>query len=299
MSGWWDWVEEPLRHGFMLRALLAVAVLGVSGGLLGCVLVMRRMALMGDALSHSLLPGIGLAYLLFGMNLWAVFAGALLAGLLTVIGSGLISRLTRLKEDAAFGSLFVVLFGLGVALVSKAGTRVDVLHILFGNILGIGGEDLWLAVGASGVTVMVFAVFYRAIAIESFDPAFFRACGGRGGWVHFGLMALVVLNLVATLQAMGIVLALGLFLLPAATAYLWCDRWGSMLLASVGIGVGGAAVGLVGSYHLGLPSGPCIVTVLGAAFIGSAVGSPRHGVIRRWTGRRHYAEPGNPVDKAG
>lgn len=279
---------EPFSHPFMLRGLLIAVMLGISGGFLGCVLVFRRMALMGDALAHSLLPGMGIAFLLFGAGMWPLFAGALIAGLLTAIGSSLLTRLTRLKEDAAFGALFILFFGVGVGLLSAARStiRLDLLHFLFGNVLAVSSADLWLAAGVSTLTLLVFALFYRHIVIESFDPDFYRAAGARVFVVHAGLLALIVLNLVAALQAMGVVLALGLFLLPAVSAALWCDRWGTMLLVSSTIAVAGGALGLLLSYHIGIPSGPCIVGTLGAVFLLSALSSPRHGFMR-WTRRRH------------
>ena len=272
---------EPFSYAFLQRGLLVAALLGLSGGLLGCILVLRRLSLMGDALSHSLLPGIGVAYLLFGPSLPALILGALLAGLLTALGGGLVSRLTRIKEDAAFGSLFLVLFAAGVALVSRLPARVDLLHFLFGNILGVGPSDVALAGGAAALTVTVFALFRRSIVLETFDPVFHRATGGHGWLTHLGILALCVINLVAALQAMGVVLALGLFLLPAVTAYLWCDRLPTMLAFSAITAVLGSVVGILVSYHAGLPSGAAIVLALGAFFLLSALGSPRYGIVAR------------------
>src|SRR5690606_25731387 len=210
---------EPFQYSFMLKALAVSVMMGVSGGMLGCVLLRRRMALMGDALAHSLLPGLAIAYLLFGDNTWGLLAGAIVAGCLTAAGSAAISRLTRVKEDAAFAALFILFFGSGIALISASRTiRIDLMQFLFGNVLGVGTSDLWLAAIASSVTVMACALFYRAIATEASDPVFYRSSRRSGGVLHVGLLGLVVLNLVAALQAMGIVLALGLFLLPAVTA---------------------------------------------------------------------------------
>ncbi len=276
-----SFILEPFSYAFLQRGLLVAALLGLSGGLLGSILVLRRLSLMGDALSHSLLPGIGLAYLLFGPSVPALLLGALLAGLFTALASGLVSRLTRVKEDAAFGSLFLVLFAAGVALVSRLPTRVDLLHFLFGNILGVGPADVALSAGASALTVSVFLFFRRSILLETFDPVFHRATGGRGWLTHLGVLALCVVNLVAALQAMGVVLALGLFLLPAVTAYLWCDRFARMLIVSAGTAVLGSVVGIFVSYHAGLPSGAAIVLTLGAFFLASALTSPRYGIIAR------------------
>ncbi len=272
---------EPFSYAFLQRGLLVAALLGLSGGLLGSILVLRRLSLMGDALSHSLLPGIGLAYLLFGPSVPALLLGALLAGLFTALASGLVSRLTRVKEDAAFGSLFLVLFAAGVALVSRLPARVDLLHFLFGNILGVGPADVALSAGASALTLVVFLLFRRSILLETFDPVFHRATGGRGWVTHLGVLALCVVNLVAALQAMGVVLALGLFLLPAVTAYLWCDRFAQMLVVSAGTAVLGSVVGILVSFHAGLPSGAAIVLTLGAFFLISALASPRYGVVAR------------------
>jgi len=280
-----DLLIAPFSYEFMRRGLLSAALLSVSGGLLGCVLVLRRMALMGDALSHSLLPGIAAAWLLFGTSTVALFFGGLIAGLLTALGSALLSRLTRIKEDAAFGSLFIVFFGAGVALTSKLPTRLNLADFLFGNVLGVSAADLWLAAAVSGGTAAVFAVFYRSILLETFDPVFHRATGGRGGLVHMGFLTLTVLNLVAAMQTMGVVLALGLFLLPAVGAYLWCDRFVSMLLLSIGLALLGSVVGILLSFHAGLASGASIVLCLGLVFLVSALFSPRYGTVRfLWRG---------------
>jgi len=274
----------PFHYAFMQHGLISALLLSLSGGLLGCILVLRRLALMGDALSHSLLPGIAVAWLLFGASTTALFAGALVAGLLTALGSALLSRLTRVKEDAAFGSLFIIFFGGGVALLSRLPTRLNLDHFLFGSILGVSTADLKLAGAASALTLLVFLGFYRGILLETFDPVFNRATGGHGGLVHFGILALTVLNLVAALQTMGVVLGLGLFLLPAVTAYLWCDHFARMLVLAVLVAMVCSVAGILLSYHAGVASGASIVMCLGAVFIFSALFSPRHGAAGRLAG---------------
>jgi len=276
-----EFIVAPFSYGFMQRGLVSAALLSVSGGLLGCILVLRRLALMGDALSHSLLPGVALAWLLFGPSASALFVGALLAGLLTALGSALLSRLTRIKEDAAFGSLFIVFFGVGIALISKLPTRLNLTHFLFGNVLGVGAADLELTAAISAGTLLIFAVVYRSILLETFDPIFHRAIGGRSALIHFGFLGLTVLNLVAALQTMGIVLALGLFLLPAVSAYLWSDHFFRMLLLSVAFALVSSVAGILLSYHAGLASGAAIVLCLGAVFVISALFSPSYGALKR------------------
>ena len=286
-----DFIIVPFSYEFMRRGLVSAMFLGVSGGLIGCILVLRRMALMGDALSHSLLPGIAVAWLLFGTSTTALFFGGLVAGLLTAIGSALLSRLPRVKEDAAVGSLFVLFFGAGVALISKLPTRVNLADFLFGNVLGVSPSDMRLAMVVSIGTAAVFVLFHRSILLETFDPVFHRATGGKGGLVHMSFLTLTVLNLVAAMQTMGVVLALGLFLLPAVSAYLWCDRFRSMLLLSVGIALAGSVSGILLSFHAGLASGASIVLCLGAVFLGSVVLSPKYGAVtalrRGLAPRRH------------
>jgi zinc/manganese transport system permease protein len=273
---------EPFSYDFMLRGLASALLLGVSGALLGCFLILRRLSLMGDALSHSLLPGVGAAFLLFGPRPTALLLGALLAGLLTAGGSALLTRLTRLKEDTSFGALFILFFGSGIALVSLARTRFNLLHFLFGNILGVSPEDLLLTGSISLLTLCCLFVTRRPLVLETFDPIFYRSVGGRGWLVHLGFLALVVLNLVAALQTMGIVLSLGLFLLPSATAFLWCQSLKKLLLLSVSLALGGSYFGILLSYHQGLPSGPAIILCLGSAFLGSALLSPTNGLLSRF-----------------
>jgi zinc/manganese transport system permease protein len=272
------------------RAAVSLTVLGASTSLLGCVLVARRLALLGDVLAHAMLPGVGVAWLLVGVSVPALLCGGLVAGLVTAIGSGLISRLTRVKEDAAFAAMFATMFAAGLVLADLGGGSEALLHLLVGDIAGIGRSDAVLAITVGGVTLLAFATGYRAILLECFDPVFHRASGGRGPWIHLGLLALVVLNLVASLRALGAVLAVGMFMLPAVTASLWSRRWLGMLGLSAAIAVGGALLGLVLGRALGAAAGPMIVAVLGAAFVLSMVLSPVNGLIGRSRAAKHHRE---------
>jgi zinc/manganese transport system permease protein len=280
-----SWLLEPLHYRFVCRGLGMAVLLGVSGGIAGSVLLLRRMALMADSFGHSLLPGVALSYLLLGPGIVSLFAGAAIAGLFTTLISGVAHRLTRLKEDAAFGSLFILCFAVGAALMSRLATPVDLLHYLFGNILAVTSADLILVAITACVTVVLTTIFYRTVIIETFDPSFHRACGGWSTVTHLCILAVIVLNLVAALQAVGMVLAIGMFILPAATAYLWCERIERMLLMASLYGGCVSACGLCISYHLNLPSGPCMVSCLGAGFLVSILISPNGILGRAWRAR--------------
>jgi len=290
MTEWFSWLTEPFQYQFVARGVGMALLLGVAGGLVGCLLLLRRIVLVADSFGHSLLPGIGVAYVFFGPGLISLFTGAILAGLFTSVMSGVINRLTRLKEDAAFGSLFVLCFAAGVALMSRIAAPMDLLHYLFGNILGITRADLLLVYVTTSVTILVVCIWYRALVMETFDALFHRACGGWSLLTHLGILILVVINLVAALQAVGMVLSLGIFIIPAVTAYLWCERFGTMLIVSATYGGVMSAVGLLVSYHHNLPSGACMVGALGVGYILSLLLSPRHGLLGRCIGRRaHYS----------
>jgi zinc/manganese transport system permease protein len=272
---------SPFSYGFMQRGLVSALLLSISGGLLGSILVLRRLSLMGDALSHSVLPGMAIAWLIFGPSPVALFIGALIAGLLTALGSAALSRLTKVKEDAAFGSLFIVFFGAGVALLSRLPVRINLENFLFGSILSVSPSDIKLSLSVSTLTVAVFIIARRGILLETFDPLFHRATGGKGGFIHALLLILTVLNLVAGMQTMGVVLSLGLFLLPAVTAYLWCETFLKLLLTACTLALISSFSGILISYYTGIASGACIVLCLGAIFIISVIFSPTHGVLSK------------------
>jgi len=284
-----EWLSEPFSHQFIARGLAMAFLLGVAGGLVGCILLLRRIVLIADSFGHALLPGIGLAYIWLGPGHAGLYAGAAVAGLGTAAMSGLVNHLTRLPEDAAFGALFVLCFAVGLILMDQVVAPVDLLHYLFGNILGVTGGDLWRVCATTCATVLALCLAYRAVLMEAFDAPFLRVSGGRVLLVHLGVLAAVVVNIVAALNAVGLVLSLGLFILPAATAYLWCERFGSMLLLAAAVGGLGSCAGLLASWHLNLPSGACMIGALGVCFLLSLAASPRHGLLSRLRPRRHFA----------
>jgi zinc/manganese transport system permease protein len=278
------------EFAFMRRALIACIAISLSAGPIGAFMVLRRMSLMGDAMSHAVLPGVALGFLFFGLDLWPMAFGGLAASLAVALLAGLVSRLTPLKEDASLAGFYLISLSAGVLIVSLRGNNIDLLHILFGSILGVDDKSLILVAGAATLTLVTFAVIYRPLVVESFDPGFLRVVGGRAGaWAHLVFLVLVVLNLVAGMQALGTLMSVGLLLLPAAGARLWAGSVGGLMAATSGIAMAASVIGLVLSYDLNLPSGPAIVLVAGVFYVSSVLFGTRGGLIRRYLPRPHLA----------
>jgi zinc/manganese transport system permease protein len=272
---------------FMRRALVAVIAVSIIAGPLGVFLQLRRMSLMGDALAHAILPGVAIGFFLFGLDLWAMSVGGLVACLVVALLSGAVSRLTALKEDTSLAALYLVSLALGVLIVSVKGSPRDLLHILFGSLLSIGADGLVLVVATAAVSLVAFAIIYRTLVVECFDPAFLRAVGGHGALAHMVFLILVVINLVAAIQALGTLMAVGLMILPAAAARFWSRSVGAMVALGSLLALGSGLLGLLGSYHLDLPPGPAIVLAAGLAYLLSVVFGPVGGLVRRLFPGRH------------
>ncbi|CAN7202448.1 metal ABC transporter permease [Neorhizobium sp. LjRoot104] len=276
-------------YGFMRRALVACLCLALGSGPIGVFLMLRRMSLMGDAMSHAVLPGAAIGYLVAGsLSLTAMGIGGLVAGLSVALLSGIVSRATVLQEDASFASFYLTSLALGVLIVSLRGSNIDLLHVLFGTILAIDGAALALIGSITSVTLVALALVYRPLVAECFDPGFLRTVGGRGPVYHALFLLLVVLNMVASFQALGTLMAVGLMMLPAAVAQLWGRSLTAMItLAAVTAAISGY-VGLVASYHLELASGPTIIMTAAAIYGFSILFAPS-GLVRRLFPRPHLA----------
>ncbi len=286
-----NWLLEPFRHEFMLRALLGGALIGFTAGFLGAFVVLRRLALMADSLSHSLLPGLAVGVMLFGLAPAGLFVGALVAALFVALGAQLIARSSRLKEDTALAILYTVAFSIGLVLLAFVKVRVSLLHYLFGNILGLSDSDLWIAWAVALLVVPVLAALQRPYLLALFEPSVARSQGVRVGVLNLLLVVLLVLTMISSLQAVGVILLLGLLIAPAATVYLLCDSFPAMLWGGGFIGMFGAVAGLVISYRVdNLPSGAAIVLVLGLLFFLALLFSPRYGILPRLRRRRHFHE---------
>jgi zinc/manganese transport system permease protein len=264
-----------VEFGFMRRGLVGCLAIALGCGPIGTILVLRRMSLMGDALSHAVLPGAALGFIFAGLWLPAMTLGGVAAGLAVALLSGLVTRLTPLREDASFAAFYLISLALGVLLVSTHGSNVDLLHLLFGSILAIDDTALVLIGVIATLTLLGLAVIYRPLVVECFDPGFLRAVGGRGGLVHTLFLVLVVFNLVAAFQVLGTLMAVGLMMLPAAAARFWVRELSSLSATSSGVAVASGFLGLLLSYHLDLPSGPAIVLVAGLAYLASVLFGPR------------------------
>lgn len=261
-----------ISYGFMRRALVACFVLSLSSTPLGGFLLLRRMSLVGDALSHAILPGVAIGYLLSSMSLIVMGIGGFIAGLVVAILSGWVSSITPLKEDASFAGFYLGSLALGVTLVSLRGSSVDLLHLLFGSILEVDvGAIRFVGIIAS-VSFLSLALLYRALVIEAFDAAFLRVNPtGFPRLIQSFFLALVVLNLVAGFQILGTLMSVGLMMLPAVAARCWTASLPHMLLLGIGIGWFSSWCGLLGSFYASLPAGPTIILCASMVFFFSVI----------------------------
>jgi zinc/manganese transport system permease protein len=287
MSWLWDTAFAPFAEfAFMRRALVATLALSLSAAPLGVFLTLRRMSLLGDALSHAVLPGVAIGFMLSGLSLTAMAIGGVVAGMLVAALAGLVTRFTTLKEDASLAAIYLVALALGVTLISGHGTQLDLLHILFGSALGVDQAGLLMVAGVASVSLIVLAALYRGLVLESFDPVFLAAAGRRGWLWQQGFLMLVVINLVAGFQTLGTLMAVGLMMLPAVSAKLWHDTLLAQLLNASVQAMLASSAGLLLSYHMDTPSGPTIIGCAGFLYAASLLLAPGGWLPRVW-GRTH------------
>jgi len=272
---------------FMRRALAAVIALALGGAPIGVFLMLRRMSLVGDAMAHAILPGAAIGFLLSGLSLFAMTAGGLIAGFTVAILAGLVARNTELKEDASLATFYLASLALGVTIVSIKGTNIDLLHVLFGNILAMDNPTLLVIACNATITLIVLAVIYRPLVIESVDPVFLRTVSRAGAPAHLAFLALVVVNLVNGFQALGTLLAVGLMILPAGIARFWSRDITGMICIAVASAVVAGYAGLVLSFQTKVPSGPAIILVATLLYMASVLFGSVGGVIRQMFPGRH------------
>ena len=277
------------EFSFMKYALASVVFLALSAAPVGVFLVMRRMSLIGDALSHAVLPGAAIGYMIAGLSLPAMSLGGFIAGMLMAFFAGLVSRFTELKEDANFAAFYLSSLAIGVILVSLNGNSVELLHLLFGSVLAVDLISLQLMGAVASLTIVALAIMFRPLMLESIDPLFLRAVRGRGGLWHIAFLVLVVMNLVAGFQALGTLMSVGLMMLPAISARLWVKSIGRlMLVAAAGALVCGYA-GLLLSYHhpANIPSGPTIILFCGLWYLISVLFGANSGILIKFFRKKH------------
>ncbi len=287
-----NFLHDLWSHEFMRRALVGGALIGFTNGFLGTFIVLRRMSLMADALSHSMLPGLALGLLVAGgLSASGLFLGGITAAFLVALGAMLLARTSRLKEDASLAILYTVAFSAGVVLLQFVPTPVDLKHWLFGDILGIGDADLWIAYGVTLAVVPGLLLVLRPLVLTLFDPMVARSQGVKVDALHVLLVAASVLAMISSAQAVGVILMLGLLVAPAATLYLLTDNFSTMLWGGAALGTAGSVLGLVLSYRFEkVPSGAAIVLVLGVCFLAAWAFGPRYGLLARLRKRRHFHE---------
>ena len=276
-----------LEFDFMRRALVGTLALALGAGPIGVILMLRRMSLMGDAMAHAILPGAAVGFLVAGLNLFAMSAGGLVAGLLVALLAGVVARATELKEDASLAAFFLVSLALGVTIVSAGGTNIDLLHFLFGNVLGLDTATLVLIAAISTLSLLILALIWRPLVLECVDPGFLRSISRAGAPVHIAFLGLVVLNLVGGFQALGTLLAVGLMMLPAFTARFWTRDITAMIVAAVVVGALAGYFGLLLSFHAGVAAGPAIILVAGALYLGSVLFGRVGGILRQLFPKQH------------
>ncbi|WP_294927657.1 zinc ABC transporter permease AztB [uncultured Paracoccus sp.] len=276
-----------VEFAFMQRALLGALLLSLSACPVGVFLMLRRMSLTGDAMSHAILPGAAAGFLLYGLEIVPMTIGGLIAGALVAVGAGAVARLTVQKEDASMAAFYLISLAIGVVMVSLRGSSVDLMHVLFGTVLALNDAALVLIALVAGVTLAMLAVFWRALVAECLDPLFLRSVSRLGTPAHFIFLGLVVINLVAGFQALGTLLSVGLMVLPAAAARFWVNDVMGMSALAVAIGIVSSVSGLLLSYHASLPSGPAIILSAGVVYILSVL-LGRRGVIATNLPRRKH-----------
>lgn len=257
-----EWLIAPFRFGFMQSALIAAVLVGLACASVGVYVVLRRMAFIGDALAHTVLPGLVVAYL----NQWSLFGGALIAGVLTALGIGWLSRRDEIREDTAIGIMFTGMFALGILLISTVRSFRDLTHILFGNILGVTGQELLLITCITVIILVLLILLRKELELTSFDPTHAEVIGLHADRLRYLLLILLAFTVVSSIQVVGVVMTSALLITPAAAASLVTQRLTRMFVIAVGIAILSGIVGLYASFYANVSSGAAIVLTATALF---------------------------------
>jgi manganese/iron transport system permease protein len=268
---------EPLQYGFMQRSLVIAIIVGLLCAVVGSYLMVQRLALLGDAISHSVLPGLAIAFMV-GAN---IFVGAFIAGVSSTIVIAWIRTRSPIKEDAAMGIVFSAFFALGITLITliQKDNKIDLNHFLFGNILGVTAPEVRDTAIIAALVLFVVFLLYKELLFYTFDPLGAQAAGLPVNQLNFGLMLLIALTIVASMKAVGVILVLSLLITPGATAYLLVKRLHEVMILGAVIGIISSISGMYLSYFFNLPSGPAIVLVVSGLFVLSLLFSPSYGIL--------------------
>lgn len=270
-----QFIHDVFEFSFLQRALINSIVIGMICGVIGCFIVLRSLALMGDAISHAVLPGVAISYMM-GINF---FYGAVVFGVLAALGIGFVNQNSKIKSDSSIGIVFSSFLALGVLLITKAQSSIDLTEILFGNVLTVKPEDRTITFIVVAIVLIVIIVFYKEFLLSSFDPTMAAASGLPVKFIHYTLMVLLTLVTVASLQTVGVILVVSLLITPASTAYLLTKRLSTMILTSALIGMVSSVIGLFFSVTFNLPSGVVIVLVITIIFIITFFLAPKNGLL--------------------
>ena len=280
MTALWSFFAEPFGYDFMQRAVLVAVLVGAVSAALSCFLVLKGWSLMGDAISHAVLPGIVLAFLL-GLPL---ALGAFAAGLFSAVATGYLKEHSRVKEDTVLGIVFSGMFAVGLVMFVKVETEQHLTHILFGNMLGVTAADVVETAIVAGITLLVVLLKRRDFVLYAFDPQQARVMGLNVRLLHYGLLVLLSLTIVASLQAVGIILVVAMLIAPGATAFLVTRTFGRMLAVAMAVAIGSSLLGTFVSFHIDAATGPCIVLIQTAVFLLALFFAPRTGLLMRRVG---------------
>jgi manganese transport system permease protein len=281
-----QWFTAPLQHEFMLKAILMSGLVGLVCSALSCFMTLKGWALMGDAVSHAVMPGVVIAY---ALNL-PLALGAFVFGVGAVAAIGFIKAKTRIKEDTVIGLVFTGFFALGLVLVSKIKSSIDLTHILFGNVLGISDGDILQIIIISVITLVTIAILRKDLILFCFDATHARSIGLNTTFLYYVLLSLLSLTAVAGLQTVGIILVVAMLVTPGATAYLLSDRFDHMMLIAMASGVFSSVMGTYISYHIDGSTGGCIVVLQTVLFLVAMVFAPKHGLLVRAKNSRIMSE---------
>lgn len=270
-----EFINDLMTYAFLQKALITSTMVGIICGVIGSFIILRGMALMGDAISHAVLPGVAISYLL-GIN---YFYGAVVTGILTSLGIGVISQNSRVKSDSSIGLVFSAMFALGIILITKAGSATDLTQILFGNVISVRSSDMWLTLIIGSIVILAVVLFYKELLVSSFDETMAAAYGLKTRLIHYGIMVLLTLVTVASLQTVGVILVVSMLITPASTAYLLTNRLSIMIVLASVFGALSSIIGLYFSFVYNLPSGPVIALATTAIFIIAFIFSPKQGIL--------------------